>query len=114
MRKVPQFNIRHILIAVAATALLFAVGEFDKRDNQCTPLAPVLLVVYLCGAVAAWGARARGRTARAGLWAGLLLGPLGVIWAWSNPIPERFKEPRGRAGTIASHPDASSRDSFQP
>jgi hypothetical protein len=47
-----------------------------------------------CGFLGIHGARWRGRRWRTGLLLGLLLGPLGVILACFNPIPERFKKPK--------------------
>jgi hypothetical protein len=90
MAKRLRFRIRHFMIAVGLAALWLAVA---RDDIPCTPLAPVLAFVYLCGGLGAWGARVRGRRVRTGLLVGVLLGPLGVIWAWSNPIPERFLPP---------------------
>ena len=87
-----RFRIRHIMLLIAAAALFFAVA---RDDIPCTPLAPLLLGAYICGGLGAWGARVRGRSVRTGLVVGLLLGPLGVIWAWSNPIPGKYLAPKG-------------------
>ena len=89
MVKAPRFHIRHLMIAVAAAAIFFGACVFDDRCNSCTPLSLVLFWSYVCGALSIWGARVRGWPVRTAMWAGLLLGPLGVIWAWSNR-PQTF------------------------
>jgi hypothetical protein len=81
-------RIWHIMALVGATAVLFTVARFDI---PCTPLTPILALLYLCGLLGIQGARWQGKRWHTGLWLGLLLGPLGVILAWSNPVPERFK-----------------------
>ncbi len=77
------------MIFVAAAALMIAALRLDEQ-NTCTPLSPVLAGSYLCMWLSGWGAHVRGRRVRSGVLVGLLLGPLGVIWAWSNPIPEGY------------------------
>jgi hypothetical protein len=93
-------RIRHILIAVVAAAVLFAVARFDDRYNSCSPLSPFLALSYLCCILGMCGARWRGRRARTGLWLGLLLGPLGVILACSNPVPDGWLDGKGKATEV--------------
>lgn len=73
---------------IGATAVLCAVARFDC---SCTPVSPVVAVLYFCDFLGIQGARRQGRRWHTGLLLGLLLGPLGVILAWSNPCPERVK-----------------------
>jgi hypothetical protein len=65
----------------------------SRFDCPCTPVSPILFALYVCGLLGIFGARRRGRPWRTGLWLGLLLGPLGVIVAWSKPIPSDWLEP---------------------
>jgi hypothetical protein len=88
-----KLRIWHLMVIVIAAAVLAGAMRVDQVQS-CTPLSPLVLLVYLCGALGFYGARLRGRRARTGLLVGMLLGPLGVIWAFSNPIPERFRQPR--------------------
>jgi hypothetical protein len=81
-------RIWHILVAIIAAATLFAVARLDEEHNSCSPISPILGLSYLCGLLGLSGARWRERRARTGLLLGLLLGPLGVILACSNPVPE--------------------------
>ncbi len=76
-------RIRHLMIVIAAAALLFAVV---RADSSCCPLSPLLALAYLCGGLGMIGARRRGRRTRAGFWLGPILGPLGVLVASSHPI----------------------------
>ena len=85
-----RLRIWHLMIAVLASAIFLGVARFDQEYNWCSPIFPFLAISYLCGLLGFIGARRRGRPGWAGLWAGLLLGPIGLIWACSNPIPERF------------------------
>jgi hypothetical protein len=87
--KMSRMRIWHLMVAVLAAAVLFGA---DRLDNRCTPIPPLVLFVYACGALGYFGARRRGRRGRTGLLWGLLLGPFGVILARSNPIPERFRQ----------------------
>jgi hypothetical protein len=84
-------RIWHIMVAVVAAAVLFTVARFDC---SCTPVSPIIALLYLCGFLGIQGARWRGRPWRDGLLLGLLLGPLGVILAWSNRAPERYRKAR--------------------
>src|SRR4051812_33764197 len=90
-------RIWYILVVVVAAAILFAVARFDNEYNSCSPVSPFLALSYLCGVLGIYGARWRGRRARTGLWLGLLLGPLGVILACSNPVQEGWPEREGKA-----------------
>ena len=83
-------RIWHLMIVVIAAAVFFAAARFE---SPCTPVSPILFASYVCGLLGILGARRRGRRSRTGLWLGLLLGPLGVIVAWSNPIPDDRLEP---------------------
>jgi hypothetical protein len=79
-------RIWHLMVAVAAAALLVTVARID---SSCTPFA----LSYLCGVLGLLGARWRGRRARTRLLGLiLLLGPLGVLVACSNPVPEGWPE----------------------
>lgn len=85
-----RLRIWHIMVAMIPLAIIFAVARYDI---PCTPISPVLYLAYVCGFLGIEGARRRGRRWRTGLLLGCLLGPLGVILAWSNPVPERFRTP---------------------
>jgi hypothetical protein len=105
-----RFQIRHFMIFVAAAALMIAALRFDEQ-NTCTPLSPVLAGSYLCMWLSGWGAHARGRRVRTGVLVGLLLGPLGVIWAWSNPVPEKYLvAKRERSGACTRQSTESTSD----
>lgn len=78
-------RIWHIMVVVAAAAVLLAGARYDLSS---TPVSPILMVAYLCGFLGMLGAQRRGRRWRTGLLLGLFLGPIGVIGAWSRPIPE--------------------------
>ena len=80
-------RIWHLLVTVVAAAMLFALVRFDG-PNSCTPIAPIVAGSYLCAILGLCGARWRGRRAQTGLLLGLLLGPLGIIVACSNPVEE--------------------------
>ncbi len=85
-------RIWHLLVVVAVRALLFAVARFDDAYIDCTPLSPILALLYFSSLLGMIGARWKGRTVRRGLLLGLLLGPLGAVIAFSNPISEEWKE----------------------
>jgi hypothetical protein len=88
-----ELRIWHLAVAIAAAAVLFEVARLDALYNQCSPLAPILATSYFCGVLGMIGARWRGRRTRKGLLLGLLLGPLGVIVAFSNPVPPDWPMP---------------------
>lgn len=83
----PRVTIGRMMGVVAAAAVWLTVAI---NDSPCTPLAPVLAVLYVCGALGGVAARWRGRRWQSGLVLGLVLGPLGVLVAASNPVPEGF------------------------
>jgi hypothetical protein len=87
-------RIWHLMVVVVPTAVLLTVSRFD---SPCTPVAPILFCLYVCGLLGISGARRRGRRWQTGLWLGLLLGPIGVIVAWSNPIPDDRLETNGES-----------------
>jgi hypothetical protein len=89
-------RIWHLMAMVAAAAILFAIQRFESR---CTPVSPLLACLYVCGFLGIRGARARGRRWHHGLLFGLLLGPIGVILAWSNPVPQGFPTASGKGNT---------------
>jgi len=93
---VSGLRIWHVLVAVLAAAILFAVARFDGEYNSCSPISPLLALAYLCGLLGVWGARWRGRRASTGLYLGLILGPLGVLIACSNPVPKDRPEHGGK------------------
>jgi hypothetical protein len=93
---VSGLRIWHILVAVVAVAVFLAVARFDDEYNSCTPLSPLLAISYLCGLIGFYVARLRGRRGRTGLYLGLLLGPLGILIAGSNPLPEGWNKHEGQ------------------
>jgi len=90
-------RIWHIMVAVVAAAILLAVARLDDKYNRCSPISPLLALSYLCGLLGIRGARWQGRRARTGLVLGLLLGPLGVILACSNRVPDGWPDGKGKA-----------------
>lgn len=78
------------MAVVAAAAVFLAVAKYDL---SCTPVSPLLIGSYFCGFLGMLGAQKRGRRWRTGLLLGLFLGPIGVIGAWSRPIPEDWLRP---------------------
>jgi hypothetical protein len=86
------FRIWHLLVLVVAAALLCVAARFDEWQGYCTPITPALAWCYAFGGLGLFGARARGRRASTGLLLGLFLGPIGVLFAWSNPVPDGWPE----------------------
>ncbi len=87
-------TIARLMIAVFAAAVWLALW---KLDDPCTPMAPIVALLYLCGLIGIYAARWQGRRWQTGLWLGLLLGPIGVIFAASNRVPDkpdRMRRPR--------------------
>lgn len=82
-------RIWHLLVLVAAAAVFFTAARLDQHEMSCTPISPILLVLYVCAIVGLYGARSRGRPGWTGFLFGLLLGPVGIVLACSNPIPQR-------------------------
>jgi hypothetical protein len=78
------FRLWHLMLAVAVAGLTLAVA---RNDDSCTPLAPILAFMELCAFLGILGAKHRGRRWKTGLWLGLFLGPIGLIVAWSHPVP---------------------------
>ena len=100
-------RIWHIMVVVAAVAVLLAGARYDL---SATPVSPILVVAYLCGFLGMMGAQHRGRRWRTGLLLGLFLGPIGVIGAWLRPISgkgirsftQRFAKTQRRPGVQES------------
>jgi hypothetical protein len=80
------------MLVVFAAAVWLTVARYD---SPCTPLAPILALLYLCGTIGSYAARWQGRRWQTGLLLGLFLGPIGVIVAASNRIPDG---PNGATG----------------
>ncbi len=75
-----------LMTLVLVVAVVLAAARFDRRWNSCTPIAPLLAASFACAGLARIGARRRGGVAwKWTLW-GLLLGPIGVVLAFSNPV----------------------------
>lgn len=89
-----ELRLWHLMIAVIAAAVLFTAVRYE---SSCTPISPILALLYLCGVLGIYGARWQGRRWQTGLLLGLLLGPLGVILACSNRVPEEWPECESRA-----------------
>jgi hypothetical protein len=104
------FRIWHFMVVVAGLAILFTVNRFESR---CTPLSPLVAELYVCGYLGIRGARLRGRRWHTGLLFGLLLGPIGVILAYSNPIPEGLSA-SSRKSHLAGNSDIRSGQRFDP
>ena len=81
----PRITIQRLMIVVFAAAIWLTVA---RNDIPCTPIAPFLAFLYLCAAVGSLAARWQGRRWQSGLLLGLFLGPIGVIAAASNRIPD--------------------------
>jgi hypothetical protein len=79
------FRLWHLMLAVALSGLTLTVA---RMDDSCTPFSPILASLELCGFLGILGAKHRGRPWKTGFWLGLLLGPIGLIVAWSHPVPK--------------------------
>jgi hypothetical protein len=77
-------RIWHYLFMMFALALLFALA---RNDLMCTPPAGCLAVIYFCAILGWIGASRKGRSPYVGLIMGFVLGPFGVLVAWSNFAP---------------------------
>src|SRR4051794_4274023 len=93
----------HGMVAVLAAAVLFTAV---REESPCTPVSPILALLYLCGVLGISGARWQGRRWQTGLWLGLLLGPIGVIVACSNRVPTGWPECQSEANAAHSTPGA--------
>jgi hypothetical protein len=84
-----RLRLWHLMVAVVAAGVLFAAY---RLDDGCTGLAALVTGAYVCAGLAACGGRHTGRRLWGKLLLGLLLGPLGVLVAWSNRVPEGWPE----------------------
>jgi hypothetical protein len=87
-----RLRLWHWMVAVIPLACILAVA---RNDIQCTPISPLLAMLYLCSILGIFGARRTGRSWRRGLLLGLFLGPIGVIIAWSKIGPDEWPERYG-------------------
>jgi len=86
-------RLRDLLAAVVALAVSFAVA---REDWPCTPVVPVLALLYVCAGLGVLAARWSGRGWRRGVLLGFCLGPVGVLVALSNPLEDPDDWPPGR------------------
>lgn len=93
----------HGMIAVIAAAVLFTAVRYE---SPCTPVSPILALLYLCGVLGIDGARRQERRGRTGLLLGLLLGPIGVILACSHRVPDGWTDCESEADAL--HPTSDS------
>jgi hypothetical protein len=87
-----RLRIWHLMFATVAAGVLFAAYSLD---DGCSGLSALATIAYICAGLASFWGRDSGRTLRKRLLLGLLLGPFGVIIAWSKIAPDEWPERYG-------------------
>jgi hypothetical protein len=87
-----RLRLWHLMVATAAAGLLFAAYALD---DGCSGLSALATIAYVCAGLASFWGRDTGRRLPTRLLLGLLLGPFGVIIAWSKIGPDDWPERYG-------------------